>query len=454
MLTPKQKQILEFIKKYIKQKRYSPSLEEVGKHFKLAKSTVHEHVEGLKQKGYLDKTENQARSIQVNKKIKNYDLVEIPLLGTITAGEPLGTFEVVEKIKVPKNLLSKNGENFALEVNGNSMIDEGIFNGDKVIIKKQSTAEDGESVVALINGDETTLKKIYREKNGFRLQPANPNFKPIHVKELEIQGKVISVIRNFEELEGLKKEIIIQKKIANQDKLFETENIIEKWSNTVRLMDCVEGMKKLPNNSIDLILTDPPYGISRELNCKNQRLGTTAKLNFNFGEWDKFNKDWFDVAINKTKGWIISFCAKKDIGFYWDILEKNNFKAVDVIVWQKPDPIPLNGKSKMLNAWEAAIIGKKAGAHFSGKCQHNIFKYQAPKGKTRIHPTQKPVNLMKELISLTTKKGDVVLDPFIGSGTTAVACIESNRNYIGFEIDKNYFKGCLERIKNTPIPLI
>ncbi|NMB48549.1 site-specific DNA-methyltransferase [Candidatus Kuenenbacteria bacterium] len=230
--------------------------------------------------------------------------------------------------------------------------------------------------------------------------------------------------------------------------------IPEKWINTIQNIDCLDGFKKIPDNSVDLILTDPPYGISRELNCKNQRLGTTAKLNFDFGEWDKFNKKWFEIAIHKTKGWIISFCAKKDIGFYWNILEKNDFKAIDVIVWQKPDPIPLNGKTKMLNAWEAAIIGKKAGAHFAGKCQHNIFKYQAPKGKDRIHPTQKPTNLMEELIILTTKKGDLVLDPFMGSGTTAVACIKTGRNYIGFEIDKKYYKESLDRIKNTPRPLL
>lgn len=224
--------------------------------------------------------------------------------------------------------------------------------------------------------------------------------------------------------------------------------------NTIQNIDCLEGFKKIPDNSVDLILTDPPYGISRELNCKNQRLGTTAKLNFHFGEWDKFNELWFDIAVKKTKGWIISFCAKKDIGFYWNILEKNDFKAIDVIAWQKPDPIPLNGKTKLLNAWEAAIIGKKAGAYFTGKCRHNIFKYQAPKGKSRIHPTQKPVALIEDLILLTTKKGDIVLDPFMGSGTTAVACVKTERNYIGFEIDKKYHKESLTRIKETPKPLL
>ena len=223
--------------------------------------------------------------------------------------------------------------------------------------------------------------------------------------------------------------------------------------NTIQNIDCIKGMKKIPKDSVDLILADPPYGISKDLNCKNQKLGTTAKINFNFGHWDKFNEEWFEIAIQKTKGWVISFCAKKDIGFYWNILEKNNFVAIDAIVWQKPDPIPLNGKTKFLNAWETAIIGKKAGGHFAGKCQHNILKYQAPKGKSRIHPTQKPIDLIKKLILLTTKKENLVLDPFMGSGTTAIACIATNRKYIGFEMNKKYHKQSLNRIKSTPIPL-
>jgi len=217
--------------------------------------------------------------------------------------------------------------------------------------------------------------------------------------------------------------------------------------------DAVKELNKLPDNSVDLVLTDPPYGISKNLNCKNQRLGTTAKLNFNFGEWDKFNDEWLNLAIGKTKGWFISFCAKKDIGIFWDALEKNGFIAVDALVWQKPDPVPFNAKTRFLNAWEIAIIGKRPGATWNSTYQHNILKYQAPKNKTRIHPTQKPLELIKELVLLTTKKGDLVLDPFMGSGTTAVACKESGRNYLGFEIDKNYCELASNRVNGANNPL-
>jgi len=225
--------------------------------------------------------------------------------------------------------------------------------------------------------------------------------------------------------------------------------MLKKWLNTIQNIDCMEGFKKIPDNSIDLIIADPPYGISRELNCKNQRLGTTAKLNFNFGEWDKFNEEWFEIAIMKVKGWIVTFCAKKDIGKYWEILENNNFIAVDSLAWIKPDPLPLNAKSKFVNAWESIVVGKKSGAYWGSNYFQNVLKFQAPKGKERIHPTQKPVGLIKNLIELTTKKGGIVLDPFMGSGTTAVACKQTGRCFIGFEISKEYYELAKERLKRV-----
>ncbi|MCK4473692.1 transcriptional repressor LexA [Candidatus Parcubacteria bacterium] len=201
MLTKRQKQILDFITKYIKENTYAPSLEEIKRHFRLSSvSTIHQHIEALREKGYL---KTQSRVIEINKKKKSSDLVKISILGTIAAGQPIEAIEDTETIEVPKNQLSKSGKHYALRVQGNSMIDEGIFDGDTVIIRKQPTAENGETVVALINDNEVTLKKIYKEKSRFRLQPANPNLKPIFTKDLIIQGKVISVIRNFKELQDI-----------------------------------------------------------------------------------------------------------------------------------------------------------------------------------------------------------------------------------------------------------
>jgi len=198
-LTKKQKQILDFIKKFIKQKGYSPSLEETAQHFKLAISTIHEHMENLKQKEYLEKLENKARSIEIKKENKNLNIVKIPLIGTIAAGQPIEAIETHENdISLPRLEMGNFGEHYALRVEGDSMIDEGIFNGDIVVIKKQSTAENGQTVVAIIDDNQATLKKIYREKDRFRLQPANQNLLPFYRKEVEIRGVVIKVIRSFE----------------------------------------------------------------------------------------------------------------------------------------------------------------------------------------------------------------------------------------------------------------
>lgn len=184
----------------MKEKDYAPSLEELRRHFRLSSiATIHQHLENLENKGYLERIKNHPRSIEISKNKKFQELIQIPILGTIAAGQPIEAVEDKEIIKVQKSLLARSGEHFALRVRGDSMIDERISNGDIVIIRKQSNAENGETIIALINNNEVTLKKIYKEKNRIRLQPANPKLKPIFVKELIIQGKVISVIRSYEE---------------------------------------------------------------------------------------------------------------------------------------------------------------------------------------------------------------------------------------------------------------
>ncbi len=199
MLTKRQKQILDYIKKYIKENDYAPTQEEIRRHFRLAsKSTVHEHLEALKSKGYLDKLDHQTRAIQISENKKLADLIDIPLAGTIAAGQPMEAIENPEMITVPKTMLAKSGKYFALRVEGNSMIDEGIFDGDKVIIREQKVAENGQTVVAIIDEGEATLKKLYRGKDRIRLQPANPSLFPIYRKEVEIRGIVEKIIRNLE----------------------------------------------------------------------------------------------------------------------------------------------------------------------------------------------------------------------------------------------------------------
>src|SRR3989338_2281462 len=155
MITKKQQQVLDFIEKSQKKHKYSPSLEEIQRHFKLASvSTAHYYIQQLKNKGYLSKQESQHRAISV---LPENNMAKIRLLGTIAAGQPIEAIEEFETVLVPRNIVSSS-EHFALNVRGDSMIGDGIFDGDTVIIKKQNTAQDGDTVVALLNENEVTLK--------------------------------------------------------------------------------------------------------------------------------------------------------------------------------------------------------------------------------------------------------------------------------------------------------
>ena len=195
-LTKRQKQIYDYIENYIKTKGISPTFDEIRKRFKLsALSTVHQHIETLINKEFLIKNNKLTRGIELKEKD---ELIKIPLVGTIAAGQPIEAIEQLEEsIAISAKGLDPNGKYFSLKVKGDSMIEEGIFDGDMVVIKKQSVAENGQTVVAIIDDNEATLKKIYKEENRFRLQPANQTMLPLYRKEVEIRGIVINVIRNL-----------------------------------------------------------------------------------------------------------------------------------------------------------------------------------------------------------------------------------------------------------------
>lgn len=195
-LTKRQQEIFEYISSYIDKNNYSPTYEEIKDNFGLsALSTVHEHITELVNKGYLLRDEKSPRGIAVIPKKKQY--MEIPLLGIIRAGKPIEAIETVnEFIRIVREPFLK-GNLYALKVEGDSMIEEGIFNNDIIIAKKQSVADNGDMVVAIIDENEATLKKFYVEKNKIKLQPANPKYEPIYRKDVEIRGVVVKIIRDF-----------------------------------------------------------------------------------------------------------------------------------------------------------------------------------------------------------------------------------------------------------------
>ena len=228
MLTKRQKQVLDFIKIYKDKHDYAPSLEEIKKHLRLsAVSTVHYHVQALQSMGYLQKEDNQPRALDVFSKQK---LIHIPLLGIISAGQPIEAIEQKENIAVPQSSVKPGNNYFALRVNGESMREENINHGDIVIIKQQSTADNGQKVVALINNNEVTLKKIYREKDKIRLEPANPEFKSILIEpdNLKVQGIVTDIIKSY--TKNIAEETILEK---NRDKDTDQTTDIVKSKNRI-----------------------------------------------------------------------------------------------------------------------------------------------------------------------------------------------------------------------------
>lgn len=196
-LTKKQKQVFDFVNAYIAENGISPTIEEIRKKLKLkAVSTIHEHINSLKEKGYLSKSENSARSLSPQKEIKS--IVQIPIVGRIAAGYPIeATEDPGDTISIINPGIKTPEGYYALRVVGESMINEGIFDGDIVVIKKQSSAENGQTVVAIIDDNEATLKKLYREKSRIRLEPRNPNMPTLFRTEVEVRGVVVQVISNI-----------------------------------------------------------------------------------------------------------------------------------------------------------------------------------------------------------------------------------------------------------------
>ena len=198
-VTPRQLEILQFIRDYRARRGYSPTMQEIGDHFRLTKVTVFEHVEALERKGLLLRgAKHKARSLRVSPDAEFPDerATLIPLVGSIAAGLPIEAIENRESLDL-EEIFDASGDRFVLRVSGDSMIDEQIRDGDYVICERRSNPRNGETVVALLGDGEATLKKFYREKGRIRLQPANPDFKPIFTHSADVQGVVIGVIRRL-----------------------------------------------------------------------------------------------------------------------------------------------------------------------------------------------------------------------------------------------------------------
>ena len=233
--------------------------------------------------------------------------------------------------------------------------------------------------------------------------------------------------------------------------------------NTIKCMDCLEYLKTLPDDSVDLVVTDPPYNVSQKQNLTFDG----RPIIKNFGDWD-FGFDPVPVLkelkrVLKPKGQIFIFCATKQIPLYMNILE-NEWFFRNLLVWSKTNPAPRLSKTNFLFANEYIMyaINEKVPPgsvtfNFKGQAEmKNVFITPALQGKERLkdengktaHPTQKPLSILKKLIEIASNRGEVVLDPFIGVGSTAVAAKETGRNFIGCELSKEYVISAKKRLKS------
>lgn len=197
----RQKQILDFIKQYIEKYGYSPTLAEIANSIGVSSlATVHEHLQSLAQKGVIKRFEGAVRGIELlDQKVSGaLKGIELPILGFIAAGQPIMTYTDPDAtVNIPPHMVSGKKRSYVLQVKGDSMIEEGILDGDFVIIEEQTIANDGEIVVALLDNGLATLKRFFREATRIRLEPANSTMQPIYATDVKIQGKCVGVIRRF-----------------------------------------------------------------------------------------------------------------------------------------------------------------------------------------------------------------------------------------------------------------
>ena len=200
-LTKRQRQILDFLTSYSGEHGYAPSFEEIAGQFNYnSLATVHEHLSNLERKGYIKRSYNESRAIEILPSDIFPRSIELPILGAVAAGLPIEAFETQETIAVPDDFVRRAGNHYVLKVRGNSMIEDQISDGDYVVVHDRPAADNGEMVIAMLDDSGATVKRYFRERDGrIRLQPANAAMAPIYVQEhqVRVQGIVVGVMRRY-----------------------------------------------------------------------------------------------------------------------------------------------------------------------------------------------------------------------------------------------------------------
>ena len=371
-ITKKQKQVFDFINDYIFHNGISPTIEEIRKKLKLkAVSTIHEHVNTLKEKGYLLKDNHSARGISSNK--KNGFTVEIPIIGRIAAGQPIKAIENEEdSISIINQNIKTSQGYYALRVIGESMVDEGIFDGDIVIIKKQSVAENGQTVVAIIDDNEATLKKIYREKGRFRLEPRNQTMLPLFRKEVEIRGVVIQIIRN-----------IIQKEFSSLKKPQKEFKTIDLFAGVggIRIGFEKVGFKTVFSNDFE-----PKCKEMYDLNFKESKLIIEDIRKIGIDDLPKFNflLGGFPCQAFSIAGQRQGFEDEKGRGnLFFDIARIIKARKPDGFLLENVKNLKGHDNGKTFKVIEDAL--KNLGYHIKAKVLNSMKYGNVPQNRERIY---------------------------------------------------------------------
>ena len=478
MLTPRQKQIKDFIDKTISRKGIAPTEREIARRFKISPSTAHEHLTTLQNKGYLEKTPGQARGIKITD--SSTSLVRIPLLGTIAAGQPIEVVMNSESIAISKSNLPVNTKNiYALKVAGDSMVDENINDGDTILVKQQSTAENGQKVVALINNNEATLKKFYKEKGCIRLQPANKNLKPIMLNSsagLAIQGVVVDVIKNNP----------FSPTIVFPSQKEEVKKYNKLPLNQIICGDAVDIMQSMPVDSVDLVVTSPPYDNLRSYNgysfnfegmakglfkvmkkggvvvwvvgdqtIKGEETGTSFRQALYFKQVG-FNLFDTMIYLKTPRGAVGNNKTYWQAFEYMFILSKGAPKTINLLKdrGNKDERGGDNGTKRLHNGTLLKL--KRAGYSKYGR-RTNVWEYLIGRGHSASdniaykHPAIFPEKLVQDHITSWSNPGDVVFDPMCGSGTTCKMAKLNKRDFIGIDISSEYCKIAEERLRQKSL---
>ena len=453
-LTPHKKPLVEFINSYSREHGFSPTITEIAKHLNRAVSTVHQHIAELEAGGYIKKEKNLSRGIEV---AVPETMVSIPFLGNIAAGEPIEVIERKETIAVLRSKLPKPGNVYALHVQGNSMMDEGVNDGDTILVREQSTAENGERVVALLNGNEATLKTFYREKGQVRLQPANKNYAPIIVKkgqELVIQGILFDVIKTNELIEPEQTFILsTQESPKRRDR-------VSDYLNRVYNGDVMHVLKSLPDNSVDMIFGDPDYNVGIKYGDNNYTKDFEDYINW----YIELIRESMRVLKNDGNLFTMNY-PQQNAHLRVKYLD-SHFPSVHEYVWVYNTNVGhtprrfttahrsiLHVRKDTENKFFKDAVALPYKNPNDKRIQHNLangsrgrmpyswFEFNLVKNVSKektSHACQIPQKLTEMLIKASTNPKDIVFVLFGGSGAEIDVCRNLERQFISAEIDQKY----------------